>query len=288
MIDLARLERIARRATLSGRQQGTSSQPGQRRGARRPHGLSFAGHRDYQFGDDVRHIDWKVTARIGRPFARMFHQMPAGTVLVLADASASVRSASHAAGAAPAVLELAALVALVAAHADERVGLAQFTDRIEWHSPFGHGRRQTLASIRAMERVTPASTRTSVANALDGTARLVARPATLVLVSDFIDRDYDAAVRRALRRHHLVTLCPVWPDAGQPTAAGLVRVRDPETGRVRWLDAGDRHVAAAIAAARQRFAATRRRLFAALDVPHLEVAAETPWVTVARRVGASL
>lgn len=288
MIDLQRLERIARRATVSGPLRGTNSRPGRRRGRRRPQGLSFAGHRDYQFGDDVRHMDWKVTARIGRPFAKVFQQAPAGTVLVLADASASMTVAARTAGTPPAALEVAALVALIAAHNDERIGLAQFTDRLEWTSPFGHGRHHALASIRAMERARPTSPRTSLALGLDAAMRLVRPPATLVVVSDFIDRDYEAAIRRARRRHHLVTVCLVWPEAAHAVAPGLGRVRDPETGRVRWLDMHDRRVVAGIETARRRFASDRRRLFSVLDVPHIEVPVAGSWADAAQRVGALL
>jgi uncharacterized protein (DUF58 family) len=288
MIDLARLERLARRASLGVHVRGTAIAPGARRGARMPHGLAFAGHRPYQFGDDVRGIDWNVTARTGHVFVKSFRQAPAGTVVVLIDDSGSTRHGLRAGGVPPPVREAGALAALIAAHAGERVGLALFTERVEWRSEVARGRQHVLSAIRALERHAPRSTGTALAPCLTAVSRTVPAPATLVVVSDFIDRGFDDAVRRVRGRHHLVTDCVTPPNAVAAFGTGLVPIRDPESGRTRWIDARDPRLVAAVGQARQRFAIERRRRFRALRVAHVEVPAEGAWLKAAARIGVFL
>jgi uncharacterized protein (DUF58 family) len=297
VIDLARLDRIARRARLGRGARGLGIIPGRRLAPQRGYGLSLAGHREYGFGDDVRHVDWRVTARLGRPFLKLFQQERSGTVLVLADASASMRGAEADAAASGATaggtdraIEAAALVVLMAAHAQERVGVALFTDRIEWLRRPRRGRMPALAAIRAMERFRPSSRQTSVTTALAQAGRLLRSAATIVIISDFIDRGYESAVAALRHRHEVLALCltrsHVMPEAH--ANAGLVRARDPESGRVRWLDTRDARVRAVLHDAQRLRTDRRRAIFDTLSVPHYELSADAASEGAWLRVGARL
>lgn len=284
-MDLGRLDRIARRVQLEPALRRATAHGGRRRAARPGPGLALEGHRDYAFGDDVRHLDWKVTARLARPFVRLYHQERSGTVFVLVDASASMRTGR---GHPERVHEAAALIILLAAYAGERVGVAQFTDHVEWVRAPRRGGGPALAAIRAMSAFVPASPHTSLATALAQAGRLTRSAATIVIVSDFLDRGYEGAMGALRRRHHLLAVSTAPPALALPPDGGLDRIRDPESGRTRWVDLRSRAVALRIGATRAAHAAQRRSTLGALGIPCVELPTERSWVGALVRLGRSL
>ena len=289
-IDLARLDRLARRVRISRAHRGFGAPSGPRPAPHRGHGVSFVDHREYAYGDDVRHLDWRVTARLARPFVKRFHQDRSGTVLVVADGSASIR-AGGSASLRMRMLEAAALVILMAAHAQERVGAAVFTDRIEWLWRPRRGRRLALAAIRAMAARRITSPRTSLAAALAQADRSLSSTATIVIISDFIDRGYERALTTLRRRHDVLALRlrrPLVPPPGDSRRGGLLRVRDPESGRIRWLDTSSPRVTAHLAAAQRSLDIQRRALFSTVGVPCFDLDDDRQAERVWLRVGAWL
>jgi uncharacterized protein (DUF58 family) len=280
MIDVARIERLARRARFRIGRGGAAGSAGCRASVTRGQGLSFAGHREYLYGDDVRHVDWRVTARLARPFVKVFEQERAGTVMVLFDVSASMTAgAPGTRSGMPS--EVAAFMVFLAAQAGERVGAWLFSDCIERAIPPRRGRGHAVALVHAITSHTARSNRTSIGHALEAAIRTAPRRAGIVMVSDFLDSGYEEPLRRAAARHDVTALRLPPPERPLP-ARGLIRVSDPETGRSRWIDAGSTAVRAAIAASRQRLAEERRACFAAAGVPLVEIG-DGPWIATLLR-----
>lgn len=270
MIDLHRLERLARRVRLRTVAKAAGATAGQRDGHHRAHGVSFDGHREYGYGDDVRHLDWNVTARLGRPFVKVFRQERSGTVVVLVDASGSMSADEGRDGMAQA-REAAAFVALLAALSAERVGLGLFTDRLEWwHAP-RRGRAPALAAIRHIEAFGPVRRGTSFARATAAVRTLLHHPSTIVVLSDFIDPLCAPALATLRREHRMLAVCL---HGRRPSARlrglGLVRTRDAESVRQRWIDTDARWLSSADAV-HEVLCQRRRACLAALDIPVIEL-----------------
>ena len=231
---------------------------GEYRSAFKGSGLSFEEVREYQPGDDVRGIDWNVTARTGRPFVKRYAEERELTVLLVMDLSASQRFGTGAASKRTAAAELAAVLALTAVAHTDRVGLVGFTDRVEVAIPPGKGPRHALRVLRAVLFHEPDRPGTDLGAALDHLAKVYRRRAVVFLFSDFLDADHERAIRRVARRHDLIAVRTADPLEHQWPAAGLVTLEDAETGRQAVIDTGSERFRAAFAAR----AAARRAAFA--------------------------
>jgi uncharacterized protein (DUF58 family) len=284
MINIHKLERLARHAKWRFGPNAASPWSGRRRSVRRGQGISFSGHREYQYGDDLRHIDWKVTARLARPFVKVFEQEQAGTLLVALDASASMRSEPGSA-APDAAVEVSAFMILVALHANERVGALLFTDRVERVIPPRRGRAHALGIVAILDAHRSRSTRTAVAAGLDAVGRLEPRRSNVIVVSDFLDPHYEAALAHVSRRHDVLALCIDRSAHPLPATGGLVRARDPESGQIRWIDLGSRTVQAAIADRQKALLQTRRAVFERTRVPLVEIDPAQSWLRTLLRFG---
>jgi uncharacterized protein (DUF58 family) len=199
-------------------------------------GIAFDEVRAYQPGDDVRSIDWNVTARMGQPFIKRFIEERELTVVLAMDCSGSLSFGTGAQPKREVAAELAAVLAFSAISNNDRVGLAQFTDRIEQFLPPRKGHRHVLRLIRDVLFYQPGHRRTCLATGLDYLNRVLRRRAIVFLFSDFLDRDYDRALRRTARRHDLVAVCVRDPREEDLPPVGLVEVEDAETGRHLTID----------------------------------------------------
>jgi uncharacterized protein (DUF58 family) len=220
-------------------------------------GLSFEEVREYHPGDDVRRIDWNVTARAGHPFVKRYAEERELTVLLAIDLSASLRFGTGPRAKRQAAAEVAALLAVAAVGNGDRVGLAGFTATVERYVPPAKGTRHALRVLRDVLAFEPAGKGTDLAAALDFLTRVHRRRAVLFVVSDFLDAGFDRAFRRAARRHDLIAVRVADPRERDWPAAGLVQLEDAETGRQLLIDAGDAGFRAAFAGR----AADRRRAF---------------------------
>lgn len=279
MIDLARIERLARQLRLRLGRRGGRPEPGARRVAVRGRGLTFAGHREYQPGDDVRDIDWNVTARAGRPFVKAHEQEMAGVVLACVDLSASMTQGPTGEAKRTAALETAALFLLAAARADERVGAVAFTDRVERYLAPRRGRRHALQIVHALDALRPASPATGLTPVLRALDHLLRLPAVVVLVSDFADEGYAPALAQLSVRHDLIGVAVGDPRERVLPARRLARIDDVETGAVRWIDTSSARVRAAWAARWRAVDEARRREFRGVGAPLIDVDAGSPWIS---------
>jgi uncharacterized protein (DUF58 family) len=254
-MDIGRLRLASHRLAFRFLRPGSVPTPGVHRSVFRGHGLNFAGYREYHYGDDIRLVDWNVTARYSRPVVKIFEQEHASALVLVLDASASMRR-PHA-DKWQAAKEIAALFAFVAARDSERVGVIVVSDRVEGElAPrrgFAHATR--LAQwLRALE---PAGTATALEAGVLRAERSLRTPAAIVIASDFLSPGWDAAVREAVRRHTVVALSISSPLEHEVPDVGLVRLHDAERDEVRWVDTGSAAVRRAMA---ERAAAMRRAI----------------------------
>ncbi|PEN08466.1 DUF58 domain-containing protein [Longimonas halophila] len=221
------------------------------RSAFKGRGLEFAEVRPYQRGDDVRAIDWNVSARMDDTYVKVFEEEREQTVIVAVDVSASQAFGTGAATKRIVATEAAALVAFSALHHQDAVGLLLFTDRIEVQRPPRNTRRHVLHSLRTLLGHTPQSRGTDLRVPLRYLLARMRRPATVLLVSDFMDDGYASLLRAVGRRHDLVGMHVHDPGEAELPRGGLIPLTDAETGTTRLVDARDAATRRAVAQAAQ-------------------------------------
>ncbi len=199
-------------------------------------GVSFDEVRAYQPGDEVRHIDWNVTARVGQPFIKRHIEERERTVLLVVDASASLDFGTGPHTKREVAAELAAVVAFSAITNNDRVGLMQFTDHIEHYLPARKGSRHVLRLIRDVLFFEPTRKATSLRVGLDHLNRVQRKRAIVFLFSDFLDDDLDPILQRTARRHELIAVHLDDPRERLLPNVGLVELEDNETGERLLVD----------------------------------------------------
>lgn len=203
-------------------------------------GLSFEEVRDYQPGDDVRTIDWNVTARMGQPFIKRYVEERELTMILAVDVSASQRFGTQQLSKRSVAAEIAALLALCAVSNNDRVGLIAFTGSVERFVPPKKGPRHVLRLLRDILAFEPEKKGTDLAAALDYLNKVQRRRAIVFLISDFLGSGFDDAFRRAARKHDLIAVRTSDLREREWPAIGLVRVEDAETGRQTLIDTSSR------------------------------------------------
>jgi uncharacterized protein (DUF58 family) len=216
-------------------------------------GIAFEEVRAYQPGDDVRAIDWNVTARMGHPFIKRFIEERELTVMLLVDCSGSHQFGTQLQQKREVVAELAAVLAFSAISNNDKVGLVAFTDSVERFVPPRKGTRHVLRLIRDVLFFQPQHRGTSLRGALDYLNKVIHRRVIVFLLSDFLDQDFENSLKRTAQRHDLIAVHISDPREQELPAVGLLELEDAETGARLVLDTGNRQVRRAYAeAARQR------------------------------------
>ena len=208
----------------------------------RGHGIEFAEVREYQPGDPFQAIDWKVTARVGRPFVKRFVEERELTVLLIVDISASIRFGTRGRSKRDLGAEVASLLALAAARNNDRAGLLLFTDRVESYVAPKRGRNRLRILLHRILSQKAEGSGTDVALALASATRYLKTRSLLFVVSDFQGAPFDEALTAASRRHDVVALQLADPAEQTLPDVGLVEVVDPETGVPAILDLADPRV----------------------------------------------
>ncbi|MEO7985990.1 MAG: DUF58 domain-containing protein [Gemmatimonadales bacterium] len=205
----------------------------------RGRGVEFAEVREYQPGDDVRTIDWNVTARLGATYVKRYLEERELTVMFVVDRSASGGFGSLRRTKGDLATEVFAVLALAAARNHDRVGSLLFTDRVERHVAAAKGRRHALRVISDLLSLEPAGKGTDLAAALSGLEPTLRRRAVVFVLSDFLASDYESTLARLARRHDIVAVQLVDPRERALPDAGVVTLWDPESGEWRRVDTGD-------------------------------------------------
>jgi len=208
-------------------------------------GIAFEEVREYQPGDDIRAIDWNVTARMGHPFIKRFVEERELTVMLLVDCSGSNQFGTRLQLKREIAAELAAILAFSAIANNDRVGLVAFTERVEKFVPPRKGTRHVLRLIRDVLFFQPEGRGTRLREALDFLNRVLVRRAIVFLLSDFLDRDYEQALRRTGKRHDLVVVPIRDPSESELPAVGLLELEDAESDRQILVDTARTEVRAA-------------------------------------------
>ncbi len=193
-------------------------------------GMNFAEVREYQYGDDIRSIDWNVTARTGMPFVKVFDEERELTVMLVVDVSASGEFGTRERMKGEIAVEICALLAFSAIKNNDKVGLIIFSDRIEKFVPPRKGRKHVLRVLRELLYHEPAGRRTDIGAALEYLTRVVPRRAVVFLVSDFMSSDFRRAISVAGRRHDLIAMRVGDIREEELPPIGLVEFEDAETG----------------------------------------------------------
>jgi uncharacterized protein (DUF58 family) len=205
-------------------------------------GMNFDEFRQYDFGDEVRSIDWNVTARMGEPFVRKYVEERELTVMLLIDVSASGSYGSISASKREIAAEVSCLLAFCAIRNNDKVGLLLFTDRVELFIAPRKGRSHILRLIREILYFEPKGKGTAIDQALDFLNRVTTRRAVVFLISDFQSAGYEKALTVCSRRHDLIALPIEDPGERSLPNVGIVRLQDPEAGTEYEIDSSDKNL----------------------------------------------
>jgi uncharacterized protein (DUF58 family) len=236
-------------------------------------GIEFAEVRPYLPGDDVRSIDWNVTARLGEPFVKRYVEERELSVLMVVDLSASDRWGTRVRTKAEVVAEVIATIAMSAVRNNDRVGLLVVTDRVEWFLPPRKGRRHVLRLIRDLLALEPVGNGTDLGAAVAYAQRILAHRALVFFFSDFqlggAWESFGAALSGLRSRHDVVACHLADPREAELPKVGLLRTLDPETGQVVVLDTSSREATRRWREMEGRDRTNARKLFAKLGIDEI-------------------
>jgi uncharacterized protein (DUF58 family) len=205
-------------------------------------GMAFSEVRAYSFGDDVRAIDWKVTARLNEPYIKVFEEERELTSMLLVDVSASEGFGSSGKSKRDVMTEISAILAFSAAGNNDKVGLILFSDRVEQYIPPGKGRKHILRIIRELVEYQPIHRGTNIAEALAFLNRVMRKKAIVFLLSDFWDNEYEKPMKIAAKRHDLCAIRIYDRLEKDLPKLGMLPIRDVETGQRIWVDTHSKKV----------------------------------------------
>jgi len=206
-------------------------------------GMAFSEVREYQFGDDVRNIDWNVTARFGKPYIKIFDEERELTVTLLIDLSGSGEFGTQVQLKRELITHVAAVLAFSAIQNNDKVGVIFFTDKIEKFIPPKKGKSHILRIIRELIEFQPEHKETNIAEALRFFANAIKKRSTAFLISDFIDKnELSQALRIAKYKHDLIALRVFDKRETEIPAIGFVRMKDAESGKYLWVDTSNKKV----------------------------------------------
>jgi len=204
-------------------------------------GMEFSEVREYQYGDDIRMIDWNVTARFNHPFIKIFEEERELTVILVVDMSGSQFFGSQSSLKKDIAVEISAILAFSAMKNNDKVGLILFTDRIEKFVPPRKGHSHVLRIVRELLSFEPVRRTTNIKSALEYINHIQKKRSIIFIISDFLDSGYDKALRIAGKRHDLIGIVMQDPREYDLADVGLIELLDAETGRTRLIDTSSPH-----------------------------------------------
>jgi uncharacterized protein (DUF58 family) len=199
-------------------------------------GMAFSEVREYQYGDDIRNIDWNVTARFDHPYIKVFEEERELTVMLVVDVSGSREFGTTLRFKKELMAEISAVLAFSATQNNDKVGVILFSDKVEKFIPPKKGRQHILRVIRELIDFKPENTRTDVAVAMQFLTNAIKKRSTAFVISDFLSPPFEDALRIASRKHDVVALRIYDAHEAKMPAIGLVQFRDAETGQTLWAD----------------------------------------------------
>ena len=249
---------------------------GEYESAFRGRGMEFEEVREYQPGDDIRHIDWKVTARMGLPFVKLHREERELTVMLLVDVSSSGAFGSGTKLKNEVAAEIAALLAYTAIKSNDRVGLIIFSDRIEHFIPPKKGRSHVWRVIRDILTFRTARRQTDLKQALEYMSKILPRRVVAFVISDFLDEGYEDLIRLSAKRHDVTAVVVSDRRESELPRIGLLELEDAETGETLLVDTSDRNVTAGLRLLRDEDRELQSRLFRSAGAGEVHVRADDP------------
>jgi uncharacterized protein (DUF58 family) len=249
----------------------------------RGRGIEVSEVRTYEPGDDVRTIDWNVTARFGHPYVKTFQEERELTVVLALDASASGAFGTVGTWKSERAAECAALLAASAIRNNDKVGLVVFTDRVEKYVRPEKGRSHVLRLVRECLFFRPRLRGTRIASALEHVLRVQHRRAVVFVISDFRDSGYEKVLGACARRHDVVAVCVADPGERELPAAGLLLLEDPETGERALVDSSSASIRRRFAEEARRRIEERKALFRRVGIDEIEIDTRTPSIAALLR-----
>lgn len=240
-------------------------------------GMEFSEVREYQFGDDIRNIDWNVTARFGHPFVKIFEEERELTVILMVDMSGSLIFGSVNKTKQQVAAEIAAVLAFSALKNNDKVGLILFSDKIEKFVPPRKGRMHVLRIIREVLSFEPAGKSTDIKAALEYMNNAIKKRSIVFLISDFIhpgvvdSPPYGKILRVVGNKHDLIGIVLNDRREKELPAMGMVKLTDAETGEERWIDTSDKRTRFLFEQLLQRQAQNRKSLFVSSRLDSIEI-----------------
>ena len=247
-------------------------------------GMAFSEVREYQYGDDVRNMDWNVTARLRSPYVKVFEEERELTVVLLVDVSRSRLFGTVGSSRKDVLAEIAAVLSFSAIINNDKVGALFFSDKVEKFIPPKKGRSHLLHIIREIIEFEPESDGTDISEALRYLTNAIKKKCTAFLLSDMIDVNqdgtprYEEALKVAVNRHDLSVIEVYDPRERSIPDIGLVHVKDSETGKGAWVDTSDRRVRTAYEDWFRNVGQTSSRLFMKYNVDKVSIALDDDYV----------
>lgn len=244
-METAELLKKVRKLEIKARGLSTQQFAGEYHSAFKGRGMSFSEVREYQYGDDIRSIDWNVTARMNHPYIKVFSEERELNVILLIDISGSGKFGTTHSLKRELITEIAAVIGFSALNNNDKIGAILFSDKVEKFIPPRKGKQHILRIIRDLLEFEPESQKTDVSVALRFFRNAIKKRSTAFLLSDFMAPDFSEALKITARKHDLVALRITDPAEETLPKVGLVPFSDPESGLVRWVDTSNKKTATA-------------------------------------------
>lgn len=241
-------------------------------------GMEFSEVREYQYGDDIRAIDWNVSARFNHPFIKIFEEERELTVMLLVDLSRSEQFGSVHSMKNEIVTEICAVLAFSAIRNNDKVGVIMFTDKIEKFIPPKKGKAHILRIVRELLSFEPESNGTNLKAALEYLNHVMKKRSISFVISDFIDEGYEQAMRIVSKRHDVIAITMSDPRERELPKIGIVKMKDAESGAERWIDTGSIHTQQAFRHYWQQHEAHLQKLFLSTKVDRITVSTDQPYL----------
>jgi len=241
-------------------------------------GMEFSEVREYQTGDDVRTIDWNVTARMGHPFVKIFEEERELTVMLVVDVSSSGEFGTVAQMKGEIAAEICALLAFAAIKNNDKVGLIVFTEDVEKYVAPKKGKSHVLRVVREVLYHEPQGRRTDIGKALEFLSRVARRRSVVFLISDFISAGYEKALQIANKRHDIVAISLTDPREMDLPNVGFIELEDAETRETFLLDTNDESVRREFSKRSRSAKEAREKMFRSMNVDYIDIQTRDSYV----------
>jgi uncharacterized protein (DUF58 family) len=241
-------------------------------------GIDFSEVREYTIGDDIRTIDWNVTARMGHPYIKIFQEERELTVILMVDVSSSGNFGTYEQMKGEIATEICALLAFSAIKNNDKVGLIIFTDRVEKFVPPKKGKSHVLRVLRELLYHKPESSQTDIAGALEFLNKITKRRSVVFLVSDFISSSYEKALQIANKKHDVVAITVTDPRETELPPVGYIELEDAESGEIYVLNTRDRGIRAVFSREADQNRKHREKLFKSMNVDYIDIFTHKPYI----------